>query len=31
MPVIWQKNCLYVEEYDNDLAESPVPVIWQKN
>ena len=28
MPVIWQ-NCLYVEEHDSDLAELPVPVIWQ--
>jgi hypothetical protein len=26
--VIWQ-NCLYVEERASDLAEFPVPVIWQ--
>jgi hypothetical protein len=28
MPVIWQ-NCLHVEEHAIDLAELPVPVIWQ--
>jgi hypothetical protein len=26
--VIWH-NCLYVEERASDLAEFPVPVIWQ--
>ena len=31
MPVIWQTNCLYVEECASDLAEElhDVPVIWQ--
>jgi hypothetical protein len=28
MPVILQ-NCLYLEERASDLAELPVPVIWQ--
>jgi hypothetical protein len=26
--VIWQ-NCLYEDEHASDLAEFPVPVIWQ--
>ena len=31
MSVIWQTNCLYVEECASDLAEElhDVPVIWQ--
>ena len=28
MPVIWKKS-LHVEEHASDLAELPVPVIWQ--
>ena len=30
VPVIWQ-NCLYVDEHASDLAELPVPAIWQKS
>ena len=30
VPVIWQYYLVYVEQCSSDLADLPVPVIWQK-